>query len=239
MIPAFSACTESPDPGMRTRRTVSAIPVTSTSLCPAPTVSTNTTSLPAASRSRTACKRGLGEPAQVPARPHRADEDARIEEVIGEADAVTEERAVRERARRIDGDDADRLLALADVARRARRSGSTCPTPGGPVTPTTPGTPGLRIHLTHERIRERVAVLDERDRTGERPPISPAHAGDELLERQLPSAPRRDSMRRLRRGDALRLRDAPRSPRAASRCARAAARACRSRASSTGATAAA
>jgi hypothetical protein len=54
MIPAFKACTESPEPGMRTSTTESAIPVTSTSLCPAPTVSTKTTSFPAASSRSTA-----------------------------------------------------------------------------------------------------------------------------------------------------------------------------------------
>ena len=32
MIPAFSACTESPEPGISTSTTVSAIPITSTSL---------------------------------------------------------------------------------------------------------------------------------------------------------------------------------------------------------------
>ncbi len=32
MIPAFSACTASPEPGISTSSTVSAIPITSTSL---------------------------------------------------------------------------------------------------------------------------------------------------------------------------------------------------------------
>ena len=54
MIPAFSAWIESPEPGMSTSSTVSAMPITSTSLWPVPTVSTKTTSLPAASRSSTA-----------------------------------------------------------------------------------------------------------------------------------------------------------------------------------------
>jgi hypothetical protein len=42
MIPAFSAWIESPEPGISTSSTVSATPITSTSLCPVPTVSTNT-----------------------------------------------------------------------------------------------------------------------------------------------------------------------------------------------------
>jgi len=35
--------------------------------------------------------------------------------VLGEADAVAEKRALRERARRVDGDDADRLVLRADL----------------------------------------------------------------------------------------------------------------------------
>ena len=73
-------------------------------------------------------QRRLGEAAEVTARPHRADVDAGIEEVVGEADPVAEQRAARERARRIDRDDADRPLALphepderADETRLARR----------------------------------------------------------------------------------------------------------------------
>src|SRR5581483_10740370 len=49
MIPAFIACTSSPDPGVSTTTVVSAIAATSTSSCPAPTVSTSTTSFPNAS----------------------------------------------------------------------------------------------------------------------------------------------------------------------------------------------
>ena len=69
MIPAFSACTESPEPGMSTSRTVSAIPVTSTSLCPAPTVSTKTTSLPDASSRSTAWSVVSASPPRCPRVP--------------------------------------------------------------------------------------------------------------------------------------------------------------------------
>src|SRR5437588_82250 len=53
-------------------------------------------------------KRCLREAAEMAARAHRADEHLRIEEVVRKADAVAEERALRERARWIDRDDADR-----------------------------------------------------------------------------------------------------------------------------------
>src|SRR5580765_3997576 len=45
---------------------------------------------------------GLRETSEVAARAHRADEDAWIEEVVGKADAIAEQRAMGERARGID-----------------------------------------------------------------------------------------------------------------------------------------
>ena len=107
MIPAFSAWIESPEPGISASTTVSAIESTPTSLCPVPTVSRKTTSLPAASSSEQRLQRRLGEAAEVAARAHRADEDVGVEEVVGEPDPVAEQRALRERARRVDRDDAD------------------------------------------------------------------------------------------------------------------------------------
>ena len=56
-------------------------------------------------------QRRLGESAEMPTRAHRADVDAGVEEVVGEPDSVAEQRTVREGARRIDRDDADRPLA--------------------------------------------------------------------------------------------------------------------------------
>ena len=41
----------------------------------------------------------------------------------------------------------------------------------------------LRVELAHELVRERVAVLDERDRARERAPVAGADAGGEILER--------------------------------------------------------
>src|SRR2546427_156036 len=58
----------------------------------------------------------LGEDAEVAARAHRADEDALVEEVVGEADPVAEERARAERARGVDRDHPDRPPRRAQVA---------------------------------------------------------------------------------------------------------------------------
>ena len=136
MIPALSAWTESPEPGISTSRTVSATWSISTSLCPMPTVSTKRSSFPAASSTSSGLQRRLGEPAEVAARRHRADEHARVEEVVGEPDPVAEQRALGERARRVDRDDADGRPCRADVADAARAIELDFPTPGGPVTPT-------------------------------------------------------------------------------------------------------
>ena len=71
-------------------------------------------------------QRRLGETAEVAARPHRADEDVGVEEVVGEPDPVAEQRAVRERARGIDRDDADRAAHARGRDGSAPRRGSTC-----------------------------------------------------------------------------------------------------------------
>ena len=63
MIPAFSACTESPEPGISTSTTVSAIESTPTSLWPVPTVSRKTTSLPGGVEQQQRLERRLGEAA--------------------------------------------------------------------------------------------------------------------------------------------------------------------------------
>src|SRR3954452_5076928 len=65
-------------------------------------------------------QRRLGQPAEVASRPHRADEDLGVEEVVAEPDPVAEQRAVRERTRGIDRDDAHRDLALPDVPDQSR-----------------------------------------------------------------------------------------------------------------------
>ena len=137
MIPAFNACTESPEPGISTSRTVSAIPITSTSLCPAPTVSSSDELLAGGVQQERGLQRRLGEAAEMAARPHRADEDTRVEEVVGEPDPVAEERALGERARRVDRDHADGPICAARTCRTMALISDDLPTPGGPVTPTT------------------------------------------------------------------------------------------------------
>ena len=61
-----------------------------------------------------------GEAAQMPAARHRSNEDGFVGEVLGQPDAIAEQRAVRKRRARIDRDDAD---ALAELSRLAHQSG--------------------------------------------------------------------------------------------------------------------
>jgi hypothetical protein len=81
---------------------VSAIPITSTSPGPVPTGLEEDELLPGASRHEQRLQRRLGEAAEMTAAAHRADEDLRVEEVVGQPDAVAEEGALARRARRVD-----------------------------------------------------------------------------------------------------------------------------------------
>ena len=126
MIPAFSACTESPEPGMSTSTTGVGDPDhLDLALAGADRLEEDEL-LAGGVEQEQRLQRRLGEPAEVAARAHRADEDAGVEEVVGEADAVAEQRALRERARRVDGDDADLARRARARAAAAPRSGSTC-----------------------------------------------------------------------------------------------------------------
>ena len=80
-------------------------------------------------------QRRLGETAEGAARGHRADEDAGVEEVVGETDPVAEQGAAGERARGVDREHRDLALGLAQLAVRAPIR-VLLPTPGGPVKPT-------------------------------------------------------------------------------------------------------
>src|SRR4051812_44304711 len=114
------------------------------------------------------------------ARPHRADEDAWVEEVIAQPDAVAEESAVRERARRIDRHDADRNVAFPHEPQERRDEARLADT-RRPGEADRVHLPGLGIDVGDELVRERIGVLDERDRAGERTAVAAANAGGESL----------------------------------------------------------
>ena len=91
------------------------MPITSTSLCPVPTVSRKTMSLPEASTSRSVCSVASASPPRCPRVP--------IERMYtsgsrkwSESGSGRPERALRERARGVDGDHADASPEAAGVA---------------------------------------------------------------------------------------------------------------------------
>ena len=181
MIPAFNAWTESPDPGISTSSTVSAIPITSTSLCPAPTVSSSTTSLPAASSSNAACSAASESPPRWPRVP--------IERMNTPGSRKWSESLIRSpsSAPCVNGLDGStemtptvvsRLPHVADERADQRRLAD----PGRPGDADDEGRARLRVEDADELVRERVAVLDERDRPGERAPVATAHAVGEIVQ---------------------------------------------------------
>ena len=131
-------------------------------------------------------QRRFRQAARVAARAHRADEDAGVEEMIGEPDPVAEQRPLREGARRIDRDDADRLAEPAHVLDE-RGDQARLPHAGRSGEPDGVRAARRRVELAHELVRHRVAILDERDRARERRGVALADAGDEALAR--PAAP--------------------------------------------------
>ena len=184
MIPAFNACTESPEPGISTRSTVSAIPITSISLWPGADRLEQDEILARRVEQERRLQGRLRQTAEVAARPHRADEDLGVEEVVREADPVAEQRSLRERARRVDRDHAHRPPQTAhvpDERAHERRLADA----GRPGDADHEAAPGLAVELAYEVERDRVAVLDQRDRARESAPVARANAGGEIPERPL------------------------------------------------------
>ena len=116
-------------------------------------------------------QRRLAQPAERAAVGHAADEDAGVEEVLGQADAVAEQRALRERGARVDGEDGDAAVGGAAPGderadeRRLARAGRAGDADDG-------GVAGLRIDLADELPAARIVVLDERDPARERAAVA-------------------------------------------------------------------
>ena len=180
MIPAFSACTESPEPGIRTSTHLVRDAHHLDLALAGPDRLEEDHVAAGGVEQQQGLERRLRQASQVPAGSHRADEHARVEEVIDEADPVAEQRALRERARGVDRDDADGQVEGPHVAHEradqrrladARRAGD----------PDREGRPRVRIELLDDGEGAGIAVLDERDRPGQGPAVARQHAGDELL----------------------------------------------------------
>ena len=152
MIPRLSPWSSSPPPGATSTRKRSTIAATFTSDCPTPTVSTRTTSKPAASQSRSASRVRRCHAAEGAAGGGRPDEgEGRARELL-HARLVAEDRAAATRARRVDGQHRDPVLLLDQVAAerlderrlaRAGRAGDAHPRRVADV----------REHLGEQRLR--------------------------------------------------------------------------------------
>ena len=140
ITPALSAWIESPEPGISTSTIESAWSITSTSAWPTPTVSRNTSSLPAASISSAACSAASASPPSAPrvaiermnTPGSRKCSDSRIRSPSsapprnGELGSIDSTATVRSRSRW------RRISAPISV---------DLPAPGGPVKPTTEALP--------------------------------------------------------------------------------------------------
>ena len=186
MIPAFSAWIESPEPGISASTTVSAIESTPTSLWPVPTVSRKTMSLPAASRISSACRVVSASPPRCPRVPiermktsgSRKWSVSRIRSPssapwVNGLDGSTEITPTVCCLGAHEPDQRGRQARLADAGRPGQPDGERVAR--------------LRIDVADDLVRERIAVLDERDRTRERTPVARQHRLDETLAR--PVAP--------------------------------------------------
>ena len=140
ITPAFSAWIESPEPGISTSTIVSAWSMMSISAWPTPTVSTNTSSRPAASSSSAACSAASDRP---PSAPRLAIE--RMNTPWSRKCSVRRMRSPSS-APCVNGEDGsiDSTPTLRPASRRDFVSAPISvdlPTPGGPVKPTTAALP--------------------------------------------------------------------------------------------------
>ena len=110
----------------------------------------------------------LGEPAQRAPGRHRADEDARVEEVVGEADAVAEDGTVSERARGIDREHPHLAVGLAELRANRPDQGALADA-GRPREADDSRLTGAREELRHQPVALGVVVLDQADRARQRP----------------------------------------------------------------------
>ena len=126
MMPAFSACTSSPVPGTsRTMRDVGRADDVDFVLADADRLDEHDVLAGGVEHERGIAGRAR-EAAQVAARRHAADEHAGVGGVRLHADAIAEDGAAGERARRIDGDDADASARAAGARRSADRRACSC-----------------------------------------------------------------------------------------------------------------
>ena len=139
-------------------------------------------------------RRRPGQPAEVAARGHRADVDARVERVVLHPHPVAEQRAAGERRRRVDRQHADPLAGRAAAPSTSALVDVDLPTPGRAGEADDLRVAGVRRERRHHLAQLRRLVLDQRDQPGHGPGVALAgrstRSGTERLRRRLrPQAP--------------------------------------------------
>ena len=115
----------------------------------------------------------------MPARGHRADEDAAVGVEIDHADAIAEDGAAGERRGRIDGDDSDALLLRAVVLRQ-RRHERRLAGAGRAGDADDARAAGSGIELGQEELRVGSFALDEGDGAAEGAEVAGDDVGGEV-----------------------------------------------------------
>ena len=116
--------------------------------------------------------RRRGQPAGVAARRHRADEHAVVAGVCLHPDAVAEQRAAGDRARRVDGDHRHGPAGARGPRAISAATSVDLPAPGRPGDADQMRAPGLRIEPPQRGLGDRRAVLDRGQQPGERQPVA-------------------------------------------------------------------
>ena len=125
--------------------------------------------------------RGEGQPAEVPARGHRADVDALVLVVALHADAVAEQRPAGERRGRVDGQHAHGAATAAQLGRQGVGQGGLADARRARDADH-PGMTGVREDPGDDAPQHlRCPVLDAGQRPGQGPALAGEHALDQLL----------------------------------------------------------
>src|SRR5258708_8764787 len=119
-------------------------------------------------------------PAGVPAARHAPDEHALVEEPVAHPDAVAEDRAAGERARRVDRDDGDAVVALAVLGREARDERALAAT-GRTGDADDAGLARQRVQLAQHVRAAGLVVLDDREQARDAALITGARAREQRL----------------------------------------------------------
>jgi hypothetical protein len=179
MIPRFTPCSSSPPAGASSRTKRSVISATTVSDCPTPTVSTSTTSNPAASQSATRLARAPRNAPELRLRRRRTDEGLRIAREPLHPRLVAQDRTARARAEEgSTASTATRSPCPVSIIPKLSMK-VDLPTPGVPESPirtaSRPGAPKPLHQLGGHRAMVRPPALHQCHGARQRPTVARDH----------------------------------------------------------------